>query len=186
MLPIARAAMVCLALASASQAQAAFYIADTTDGPTFNRPFADFSGLSGLATDVAYHVYSFSVETAGSYLFRSFALGARQGAGWDQYLLLYQGAFDPSMPTLNGVIGNDDFGQIGRSGFDIDLMTGVPYFLVTTGFSNEDQGRFLNLIRGPGGVTPPVPEPGTYAMLALGLLGIAFAVRRRASQRNDD
>ena len=51
----------------------------------------------------------------------------------------------------------------------MSLSTGTAYYLVTTGFDNDDAGRFLNIVRGPGDILPVVPEPETYAMLAMGL-----------------
>jgi hypothetical protein len=177
-----RAATAALVVGAASlPASAAFYVDDTTEAPTFNRALSDFSDLSAVGTDVAYDVFAFSVGVDGLYTVRSFAEGLRAGEPWDQFLFLYASSFDPSMPLLNGLIGNDDFNStIGRSGFDVALTTGTAYYLVTTGFDNEDAGRFLNVVRGPGDILPVVPEPGTYALLAMGLFGVAFAVRRRA------
>ena len=185
LLPALRAAAAALVLGAALPASAAFYVDDTSGGPTYNRALSDFSGLSGVGTDVAYDVFAFSVGADGTYLIRSFAEGLRAGDPWDQFLFLYAGSFDPSAPLLNGVIANDDFGgNIGRSGFDVALSTGVAYYLVTTGFANDDAGRFLNIVRGPGDILPVVPEPGTYALLAMGLFGVALAVRRRAQAQD--
>jgi len=171
--PIALAAMLC-----AGQASAAFYLGDTTGGDTFNRPVEDLSALSGVGTNVAYESFSFSVDTAGSYSFRSFALPLANT--WDNFLILYTGAFNPASALTNATIANDDFNSnIGRSGFDLSLSTGVAYTLVTTSFYNDDSGKYLNLIRGPGDVTAPVPEPETYLMLLAGLAAVGFMVRRR-------
>jgi len=161
----------------ASQASAFFYVDDTTGSPTYNRAIEDLSTLSAIGTDVAYDTFAFSVDTAGTYTFRSFALPV--ATPWDNFLFLYQGSFNPSNALSNGLIGNDDFNSIGRSGFDITLSTGVAYVLVTTGFGNEDAGRYLNLIRGPGNITAPVPEPETYALLLAGLAAVGFVARRR-------
>jgi hypothetical protein len=179
-----RAVTTALVVGAASlPATAAFYVDDTTEAPTFNRALSDFSDLSAVGTDVAYDVYAFSVGADGLYTIRSFAAGLRAGEPWDQFLFLYASSFDPSLPLLNGVVANDDLdGTVGRSGFDVALSTGTAYYLVTTGFDNEDTGRFLNVVRGPGDILPVVPEPGSYALLAMGLCGVALAVRRRAQQ----
>jgi len=183
-------AAVAASAAVAAPAQAAFYLGDTTGGPTFNRALSDFSDLSGVGTDVAYDVFAFGVDTAGTYTINSFAYGYFGGPlaseSWDNYLLLYVGSFDPAAALDNGLAGNDDFNGIGRSQITVDLMTDTAYYLVTTGFGNADYGRFLNIIKGPGAVVPPpVPEPSTYAMLAMGLLAIGFGVRRRAKSDQD-
>ncbi|MBT9487978.1 MAG: PEP-CTERM sorting domain-containing protein [Rubrivivax sp.] len=176
----ALAALAAAALFAASNASAAFYVDDTTGGPTFDRPFEDFSGLSPSGLGVVYDSFSFSVDTAGSYVFRSFALPL--SAPWDNFLFLYQGSFDANNPLVNGIAGNDDFNAtIGRSGFEISLATGVAYTLVTAGFESDEMGRYVNVIRGPGEITAPVPEPETYAMMLAGLAAIGFLARRRRS-----
>jgi len=181
-----RAALATVAIAVALPASAAFYVGDTTGGPTFDRPFSDFSGISSLGTDVSYEIFAFQVTVSGDYIVRSFAEGLRQDAPWDQFIFLYQGSFDPTQPLINGVIANDDFNStIGRSGFDIALAANTAYYLVTTGFEADDQGRYLNIIRGPGAIVP-VPEPETYAMLAMGLFAVAFAARRRRQDTGFD
>ncbi|MFY9509396.1 MAG: FxDxF family PEP-CTERM protein [Rubrivivax sp.] len=177
---LARSLFLSLAL-YASQASAYFYIDDTTGSPTFNRSLDGFSGLSAVGTDVAYDSFSFSVDTTGTYSFRSLALPLADR--WDNMLFLYGGSFDPGNATANGLISNDDYnGNIGLSGFDVSLSTGVVYVLVTTGFANTDLGRYATLIRGPGDITAPVPEPETYALLLCGLLVVGYLSRRR---RND-
>ena len=166
------------ALLYASQASAALHNGDTTGGATFNRPLENLSALSAVGTNVAYEPYSFSVDTAGSYSFRSYSLPL--ATPWDNFLILYTGAFDPGHALTNATIANDDVnGTTGRSGFSATLATGVAYTLVTTSFYNEDSGKYLNTIRGPGEVTAPVPEPGTYLMMLVGIAAIGCMARRR-------
>ncbi len=174
----ALAALAAAALFAASNASAAFYVDNTTGSPTFDRPFEDFSALSPNGLGVAYDTFSFSVDTAGTYTFRSFALPLNDA--WDNFLFLYEDSFDPNNALVNGIAGNDDFNAtIGRSGFNATLATGVAYTLVTAGFGADDFGRYLNVIRGPGEITAPVPEPETYAMMLAGLAAIGFLARRR-------
>jgi hypothetical protein len=165
----------------ASQAAAIVVVDETVPGLSFNRPLSSLTDLSGTGTDVPYDSFGFSVTADGSYRFRSFALPLSEP--WDNFLILYEGSFDPSSPLTNAVIANDDLrddiANIGKSGFDFDLMTGVPYVLVTTGFDNDSFGRYLNVINGPGQVTAPVPEAETYAMMLAGLALVGFLARRR-------
>lgn len=120
----------------------------TVGGPTWNRPFANCSGLSGLATATPYHVQQFSVTANGNYLFTS-----AQTGGWDGYLMLYQTNFSAATPLINCLGGNDDGpGGLGTSEFTFALTAGTQYFLVTTGFDNTEAGAFTNEITGPGTV----------------------------------
>jgi len=154
--------------------QAQTFTGDTTGAPTFNRPLASFLGLSVLGQNVRYDALGFTVDVSGSYNFLSLAAGS-----WDNFLFLYSPSFDPTAPLLNGVIGNDDFPSIGRAGFNgVALTAGTPYVLVTTGFEAPNFGAFTNTITGLG-VATPVPEPGTWGLMALGLAGIGALVRRR-------
>jgi hypothetical protein len=163
-----------------AQASAKFYVDDTRDGPTFSRPLPDFSQFADIGP-VSYDTFAFSVDADGTYKFRSLALPIAQP--WDNMLFLYQLPFDPNNALGNGLIGNDDFkGMTGRSGFDFTLSTGVAYVLVTTGVNSDNAGKHLNLIRGPGNVIDPVPEPETYAMLLAGLAVLGFIARRRRSR----
>jgi PEP-CTERM motif len=190
-----RASVATAAVTLAAQASAFSYVDDTTGSPTFTRALEDFSGLSDAGVDVAYDVFAFSVTDAGTYRFRSIAEGYFGGDDddrveddddlpWDQVLFLYQTSFDPDRPLINGLIGDDDFdgrllSGVGTSGFDVALSPGVAYYLVTTGFEPEDQGAYLNLIRGPGEIVSVIPEPDSYALLAMGLGAVVLAVRGR-------
>jgi hypothetical protein len=174
-----RSVLLSLAVLLAGPASAFYFKGDTTGSPTFDRSVADFSDMPAIGEDVAYDVFVFTVTADGVYKFGSLVSGYLQDSpAWDQYLFLYSNSFDPAAPMLNGVTGNDDLSGIGRSGFQASLTAGTSYFLVTTGYEAGEFGGYLNWIHG-GTVVPGVPESSTYAMLALGLMGVAIAVRQR-------
>ncbi len=153
---------------------------DTTGGPTWNRPLSGIppTGLSAVGTNVAYEVIEFTVSAGGSYDFLSVA-----EAGFDNFLLLYAGSFDPSAPLANALAANDDFPTIGVSGFSYGLTAGLSYFAVSTGFGNDDAGGYQLTISGPGDITlgggGVVPEPASWAMLIIGFGVVGGAMRRR-------
>jgi hypothetical protein len=133
-------------------------IGDTTGGPTWDRPLADGSGMSGVGVGVTYHVYGpFTVDTAGTYTIHS------TQSGWDGLIFVYQNNFDPNNALVNYLTGNDDFGGIGFSQVTPTLAVGTEYFLITTGFDPTDFGPFENVITGPGTVTcDGIIPPGDY------------------------
>lgn len=135
---------------------------------TFNRPLT-LTSLSGVGTAVHYDTFSFTGVTPGAYNFLSVA------TGFDNFTLLYAGAFNAATPLTNLVALNDDLGNTSTSGFTYTLAAGTSYTFVTTAFSNTGVGTYTSTI-----TAAPVPEPETYAMMALGLLLIgASSLRRR-------
>ncbi len=116
-------------------------------GPEWDRPYADFSGISGLGP-VRYHEQMFWVDLSGSYDLTSVQT-------YDGYLLLYIDSFDPTDQLTNGVAGDDDgAGGIGTSDIiGVALEAGRQYFLITTAFANGDEGTFTNTLTGPGVIT---------------------------------
>jgi hypothetical protein len=172
------AAAVALAATGSAQAITYTYDANTTGAPTYNRTVEDFSALSLLGANVAYQTLPFTVSASGTYTFSSVAAIVSGTTRWDNFLFLYSPSFAPAAPQTNGLIGNDDSTGVGFSGFTYGLTAGTSYVLVTTGFESIDFGAYTNTIDGPGSVNV-VPEPATYGMLALGLLGVSAAARRR-------
>ena len=168
-----------LALAAAAAfalpAQAITFTGTTVGGPVWNRPFFDFSGLSPNGTAVLYRVTPFSVTASGAYVFRNTAL---LPVNWDNFTFVYQTAFNPATPLVNGVIGNDDNPTIGLSGFTTALTAGTNYFYVVTGFAAVAFGTYSASITGPGNVVL-VPEPASYGLMGLGLAAVLLGTRRR-------
>lgn len=192
-LSLMSSSLAAFALAAASlPAQAGFYtyLGDTTGAPTFNRPdipYADYpfpeapSELSAVATDVAYHAFTFTVGTAGGYTF----LTQAETPDYDTFVILYEGSFNPASPMTNAVLANDDAIYYNTSGVIYALAVGQSYTYVVTGYDNDQAGAFSTTISGPGVITAAtaVPEPASYGLMALGLIGIAACSRRRSSPR---
>lgn len=171
-------------LATAAFADTVNVNGDTTGGATWNRPVGGnppTPPVSGVGTATRYEVTQFTVGQAGAYDFLSVAT-----TGWDNYLFLYQTSFDPTDQFANVIIGNDDFPVIGMSGFDgVNLLTGVSYLAVSTGFANDDFGAYVLTISGPGTITiggGAVPEPATWAIMILGF-GLVGGAMRSANRR---
>jgi hypothetical protein len=159
------------------------FTGDTTNGPTYNRPIAGIppTVLSGVGTAVRYVVTPFRVTTSGNYNFFN-------ATGYDSYLGIHAGSFDPTNGLLNAIAYSDDFNGTLDGGFsNLALLAGVSYFAVSSGFDNTDFGAFRLDVNGPGNIlpigggNPGVPEPATWAMLIFGFAGIGAALRRRRS-----
>lgn len=171
------------AAAFAGPAQAVTFTGTTLGGPTWTRPLPNFAGLSVFGVGVSYQLTPFTVTANGSYVFQNTALVP---AAWDNFTFVYQNAFNASTPLVNGLIGNDDNPSLGLSGFTTALSTGINYFYVTTGFAPVNFGTFSASITGPGNViiAAGVPEPSTYALMALGLAGVLVGARRRQDRES--
>ena len=150
---------------------------DTRGGPTLQRPRTVGTGdaggcdLSPSATAVPYAARPFTVQADGAY-----TLTIQDGAtpGYDSYLLLYRGAYDPAFPCLGLLAINDD----GTPAPDDAQIAGVQlgaspgtYTLVVTGFNNDDAGAFTGDAVGPVEVlfasVPAGAVPHAAARLAL-------------------
>lgn len=167
-------ALAAFAFVGSAQAGIETFTGDTTGSPTFNRALEDLSDLSAVGTAVAYDVYSFTVDTAGTYTFLT-------TAQFDPFVYLYSPAFASTDPLTNGLIGNDDLLGLTTSGFAYDLAAGTTYLYITAGFANEDFGSYSTTIGGPGDITASVPEPMSYALMLLGLGAVGLARRRSQS-----
>ena len=150
------------------------YNGTTVGGPTFNRPLANGNNaptsLSGTGTAVPYDFVMFTVATTGTYNF----LSTSTTAGYDNYTVLYQGAFNAASPLTGVLIANDDLTSTTTSGFSKALTAGTTYTFVTTGFSNTSAGTFTDAI-----TLSAVPEPNTWAMVGAGLAGLVVVQRLR-------
>ena len=120
-----------------SRAQAQFtFSGDTTGKPTFKRPTST-TALSTTATAVPYEAYTFVATTTGYHRIIS-----SPTTNWNNYVVVYAGAFNPASPLTNIFAVNEDYGV--NSGFPTlgILNAGSTYTVVTTGSTNTSFGPY--------------------------------------------
>jgi hypothetical protein len=141
--------------------------------PTFNRPFL-LGTLSSVGTAVHYDAFSFIGVSPGTY---SFTMVSGPVASFDTFLALYAGGFNPAAPLSNLMALNDDLaGSLTTSGFTFTLVATTVYTVVSTAYSNTGVGNYTTTI------TSTVPEPESYALFAVGLIGMTAWLRKRHQQ----
>ncbi|PID85203.1 MAG: hypothetical protein CSB13_09245 [Chloroflexi bacterium] len=120
---------------------------------SWDRPWEVGDGTSGSCPissfgPVNYVLHEFSVGVTGNY-----DIGSEQD--YDGFIHVYENAFDPADQCV-GLIALDDDGNgsTGTSNInDLLLSSTNTYYLVTSAFSNGDEGVFTNTISGPGAIT---------------------------------
>ncbi len=123
---------------------------DTTGDPTFNRPFTVGDGtagsclLSGAGTAVPYETTTFTPDRDSEY-----DIVINDTPDYDEYVFLYEGTFDPTMPCVDLIALDDDDGSVGAGSRieDVMLMGGTTYTIVVSGFSNDDFGPYTGFVQ---------------------------------------
>lgn len=155
----------------------------TTASPQFNRPLDGTppGGLSGVGTACYYALQPFYVSAPVSFTLQTTAAALTPGTATDTFLVLYTTAFNPAAPLTNALSANDDGGGNSLSLITYTLTAGTQYYAVITTFNTATVGSITTSFNaGAATVTlGAVPEPSTYALLGLGLLGATVVVRRR-------
>ncbi len=164
--------------AAPAAAQTVSITGDTSGAPTFQRPVEDLSALSTIGTAAHYAVYALTAASSGLY-------GFTTTGAFDTFALLYDSPFVPTAALSHALIANDDLAAMpfNVSGFDFALIAGHSYAYVVTGFDNDEFGAFTTTITAP--VVAGVPEPQTWALMALGL-GSFCALRAARRSKNSE
>ena len=133
-----------LATPSAAIAQAVIINGDTSGGPTFDRP-DESPTLYGCSC--RYQADLITITNSGA-----FVAEITHGApvDFDTYLILYQGAFDPTDPLTNLVAENDDTSTI------LSLISSAAhgpfptgqYTIVVTGYDGGYEGSYTLTMNG--------------------------------------
>ena len=154
----------------------------TIGQPTFARPEPDGTPAGALANSVPFRVLRFTLSDYGSA--QCYVL--TQDNGYDPYLHLYLGAFDPSQPAMNLLDAAGNTGQ--NVTLDVpDRLVDTTYLLVINGFQNDDTGTFDVRVETQGSVHGgfvSVPEPGAGCLLGVGAVGLMLTVAGRRRFRS--
>jgi hypothetical protein len=135
----------------------ASYTGTTTDAPHWYRP--QWAG-EWIVTEryVPYHVQQFGVAEDGYYAIYSVQ------DGYDGYLFVYEGTFDPANPLVGVIAVSDDYDGNRASLIELYLVTGKAYFIISSTFYADNDyfafaGPFTNYIYGVGAVTLGEADP---------------------------
>lgn len=139
---------------------------------------ASFSGLLGNTTAAHIHCCTAAAGTGTAGVatvtpsFTGFPLGVTAGTMDHTYdMNAATGSWNSAFVNNNGGLPATAFAAL-LAGLD----AGKAYFNVHT---NVFTGGEIRGFLAPVVVTPPVPEPSTYALMLLGLAGIGAVARRR-------
>ncbi len=147
---------------------------DTTGAATFRRPVENLSALSDIGSAVHIDAHAFTAALDGVYSFTITGL-------FDTFALLYAAPFTPTAGLTGLLAANDDLNgdAFNVSGLSFALLGGQSYVYVVTGFDNDEFVTFSSTIKGLD--ITPIPEPGNWALLALGLGAMALRRGRRTA-----
>jgi hypothetical protein len=147
---------------------------NTAGQPTWRRPNTA-SALSNTGTAVPYQSVPFTVDQSGPYIITT------TPTAFDGYLAIYADSFNPTDQLTNILALNDD-GPTGGSQVSVALTAGQSYFLVQTGFGNNDFGAWTATFSGTGSALVPEPTTTTTGIALLAAATGFFAVRPRSRQ----
>lgn len=143
----------------------------------------DYSKLSLIWTGNAGFPYPGANPTSMVIAQDGFSLGAPGGA-FDVMITFGAGALGPDGAISSKLAFTYDGGNtnIDLNLFDATSSGGAqPYIAAAQVWGTPGVVGFIGGTEAVLSSVPEVPEPETYAMLALGLLGVGFAVRRQAA-----
>lgn len=148
-------------------------VARRWDGVGVNSGFLDTGDLNSTALSSDTLLLTFSEAVAlNSISFSSFSNGIF-GVGADK-VSITTGGKTYALTSNDGKSPLTTFDAL----YNIAGLRGQSFLIQATGISSSF--RLANISVSP--LAPAIPEPGTAAMLGLGLAGVAVAARRRARQ----